>query len=144
MLLIYYKTEVPNFWVLIPDDLRWSWCNMDKDKMHNKCHAFESSWNIPSSGGLWENSLPGQLVLWAKKGRDCFYQGMWYRMQMSLQMKRCLGQGMWEETQNSHAVSPSPSTCSPTKNLPHFLGGPVVKTLRFHYRGHRFDTWLGN
>ena len=25
-----------------------------------------------------------------------------------------------------------------------FPGGPVVKTLRFHCRGHRFDPWLGN
>ena len=23
-------------------------------------------------------------------------------------------------------------------------GGPIVKTLRFHYRGHRFDPWLGH
>ena len=22
--------------------------------------------------------------------------------------------------------------------------GPVVKTLSFHYRGHRFDPWLAN
>ena len=65
-------------------------------------------------------------------------------MQMNLQMKRCLGRGMWEGTQNSHALSPSPSTCSPAKNLLHFLGGPMVKTLRFHCRGHRFNTWLGN
>ena len=25
-----------------------------------------------------------------------------------------------------------------------FPGGPVVKTLRFHFRGHRFNPWLGN
>ena len=25
-----------------------------------------------------------------------------------------------------------------------FPGGPVVKTLRFQCRGHRFDPWLGN
>ena len=25
-----------------------------------------------------------------------------------------------------------------------FPGGPVVKTLRFHCRGHGFDPWLGN
>ena len=25
-----------------------------------------------------------------------------------------------------------------------FSGGPVVKTLRFHCRGHRFDPWLEN
>ena len=25
-----------------------------------------------------------------------------------------------------------------------FLGGPVVKTLGFHCRGHGFSPWLGN
>ena len=25
-----------------------------------------------------------------------------------------------------------------------FPGGPVVKTLRPHCRGHRFNPWLGN
>ena len=25
-----------------------------------------------------------------------------------------------------------------------FSGGPVVKTLRFHCRGHRFNPWLEN
>lgn len=24
-----------------------------------------------------------------------------------------------------------------------FLGGPVVKTPCFHYKGHRFNSWLG-
>ena len=32
------------------------------------------------------------------------------------------------------------------KNLTHWdlPGGPVVKTLGFHLRGHRFDPWSGN
>ena len=25
-----------------------------------------------------------------------------------------------------------------------FPGGPVIKTPRFHCRGHRFDPWSGN
>ena len=25
-----------------------------------------------------------------------------------------------------------------------FPGGPVVKTLNFHYRGYRFDPWSRN
>ena len=25
-----------------------------------------------------------------------------------------------------------------------FSGGPVVKTVSFHYWGHRFDPWLGH
>ena len=30
------------------------------------------------------------------------------------------------------------------KSLVDFPGGPVVKTLRFHCRGHGFDPWSGN
>ena len=29
------------------------------------------------------------------------------------------------------------------KNYWYFPGGPEVKTLRFQWRGHRFDPWLG-
>ena len=36
---------VPNLWDQISDDLSWSWCNNNKNKVHNKCNAFESSWN---------------------------------------------------------------------------------------------------
>ena len=25
-----------------------------------------------------------------------------------------------------------------------FPGGPVGQTLHFHYRGHKFNPWLGN
>ena len=25
-----------------------------------------------------------------------------------------------------------------------FLGGPVVRTQRFHCQGHKFNPWLGN
>ena len=29
----------------MPGDLRWSWCNNNRNKVHNKCNVFESSWN---------------------------------------------------------------------------------------------------
>ena len=29
------------------------------------------------------------------------------------------------------------------KRLQDFIGGPVVKILRFHYKGHGFNPWLG-
>ena len=35
---------IPNLWDLMPDDLRWSWCN---NKMHSKRNAPESSPNHP-------------------------------------------------------------------------------------------------
>ena len=37
---------------------------------------------------------------------------------MNLQMKGGIGRDMWEGAQSFHALSPSPSPCSLTKNLP--------------------------
>ena len=49
----------PTSRILTPDDLRWSWCNNNRNKVHNKCNALESSWNHPPpSHGPWKNCLP--------------------------------------------------------------------------------------
>ena len=37
------RSGIPNFWYLMPDDLRWSWCNNNRNKVHNKYNVFESS-----------------------------------------------------------------------------------------------------
>ena len=42
------RAGVPNFQDLMPDDLRWNWCNNNRNKMHNKCNVLESSPNHPS------------------------------------------------------------------------------------------------
>ena len=42
---------------LIPDDLRWSWCNNNRNKVHSKGNAVESSPNHPYPGP-WKNRLP--------------------------------------------------------------------------------------
>ena len=39
------RAGVPNLQNLMPGDLRWSWCNNNRNKVHNKCNVFESSWN---------------------------------------------------------------------------------------------------
>ena len=55
----YFKAGVLNLQVLMPDDLRWSWCNKDRNKVHNKCNALESSWNHPCyHPSPWKNYLP--------------------------------------------------------------------------------------
>ena len=38
---------VSNLRDLMPDDLRWSWCNDDRNKVHNKRSVLESSLNHP-------------------------------------------------------------------------------------------------
>ena len=39
------KTRGPQPWDLIPDDLRWNWCNNNRTKVHSTCNVLESSWN---------------------------------------------------------------------------------------------------
>ena len=36
---------VPSLQDLVPDNLRWSWCNNNRNKVHNKCNVLESSWS---------------------------------------------------------------------------------------------------
>ena len=38
---------IPNLQNLMLDDLRCRWCNNNRNKVHNKCNALESSWNHP-------------------------------------------------------------------------------------------------
>ena len=44
----YPISGIPHLWDLVPDDMRWIWCNNNRNKIHNKCNALESSWNYPS------------------------------------------------------------------------------------------------
>ena len=55
------KAGVPNLWDPMPDDPRWSCCNNKRNKVHNKCHALESSRNhthTHTHTPLWKNCLP--------------------------------------------------------------------------------------
>ena len=63
------RTGLPNFWDLMPDYLRWGWCNNNRNKMHNKSSVLESSWNHPPHTSLWKNSSM-KLVPGAKKVGD--------------------------------------------------------------------------
>ena len=55
------RAGVPNLQDLMPDDLRWSWCNNNRNKVQNKCNVLESSGNYPSlvlkNCLLWNQSL---------------------------------------------------------------------------------------
>ena len=57
------------------DDLKWSWCNNNRNKVHSKCNALESSWNHPVSQSLEELSFR-KPFLGAKKVGDCCYRVM--------------------------------------------------------------------
>ena len=62
------RAGVPNLWDLKPDDLRRSWCNNNRNEVHNKYNELESSPNHPPSpSGLWKNFLPQIWSLVPKK-----------------------------------------------------------------------------
>ena len=42
-----FKARVLDLQNLMPDALRWSWCKSNRNKVHNKRNALESSWNHP-------------------------------------------------------------------------------------------------
>jgi len=50
------------------DDLRWSWCNYNRNKVHNKCNAFEPPpLTPPLALEPWENCLPQNWSLLPKR-----------------------------------------------------------------------------
>ena len=50
------SSGVPGLQDLMPDDLRWSWCNKKRNKVHKECNTLVSSWNHHTTP-LWENCL---------------------------------------------------------------------------------------
>ena len=61
---------VPNLWDLMPDELRWGWCNNNRSTVHNKCDAFESSPNHPLYPQAMGQLAFMKLVPGAKKVGD--------------------------------------------------------------------------
>ena len=61
----FSRTGTLNVWNLVPDDLRRSWRDNSRNKVHNKCNALESSWNPPLHS--WKNCLPQNQSLVPKR-----------------------------------------------------------------------------
>ena len=60
------RTGVPNLRDQTHDNLRWSWRN-NRNKVHRKCNALQSSQNYPLHPGLWKNFLPWNCSLVPKR-----------------------------------------------------------------------------
>ena len=73
-LYLYCRAGVPNLWGLILDDLRWSWCNNNRNKMHNKCNAVESYQNHLTHIWPMEKLSSMTLVPGAKKVGDSWFR----------------------------------------------------------------------
>ena len=58
----------PSLQDLTLNDLRWSWCDSNRHKVHNKCNVLESSWNHPPPHpGPWKNRPPQKWSLVPKR-----------------------------------------------------------------------------
>ena len=62
-----YKPGVPKLQDLMPDDLRWSWYNNNRNKVHNKCNFLESLRNHLPTLNLWKNCLSWNQPLMPKR-----------------------------------------------------------------------------
>ena len=60
----------------MPDDLMCNWCNNNRNKVHNKCDALESSPNHPLSPSMEKLSFM-KLGPWCQKVGDCWHE--WLR-----------------------------------------------------------------
>ena len=58
---------VPNLLDLMPDDLRWNWCNNNRNKVHSKCNSFELILK-PSPFSVCRNIVFHEIDLWYQNG----------------------------------------------------------------------------
>ena len=71
------RPGVPSLWDLMSVDLSWNWCSNNRNKVHNKCNALESSQNHNPPPGLWENSLPRNWSLVPKRLGTTALDSLW-------------------------------------------------------------------
>ena len=57
------RAGVPNLQNLMPGDLRWSWCNNNRNKVHNKVMCLNHPETIPLPPSSWENCLPNRSLV---------------------------------------------------------------------------------
>ena len=68
----FSKAEIPNLQDLMPEDLRWHWCHNNRNKVHNKCNAFNHSKTIlPHPGPRKKLSSMKQVPSAKKVGDYC-------------------------------------------------------------------------
>jgi len=63
----FFWLGVPNLRDLMPDDLRWSWCNNNRSKVHKKFSVLESSWKHPLTPTVQKSCLPQNQPLVPKR-----------------------------------------------------------------------------
>ena len=51
----FSKSGLHNLWDIMSNDLRWSWYDDNRNKVHNRCNVLDSSPNSPPHPGLPQN-----------------------------------------------------------------------------------------
>ena len=69
-----FKSRVPDLWDLMPDDLKWSWCNNNRNKACNKHNALESSQNHPPPPPVHGKIVLYEISPGAKKVGDHWFK----------------------------------------------------------------------
>ena len=109
--------RVPNLWGLMPGDLKWSWCNNNRNRVHNECNSLESSQNHPlPSPQSMEKLSSTKPVPGAKKAGNCCVHRF----------------PCWEDLMQLHAHT----------SLTHGLGINPVKTLALMLSHHYLQKML--
>ena len=95
---------------------------------------FPTPWTIAHHGILCPCNFPGKNTR----------VGCHFLLQEILPTQG-LNPGLLHCRQMLYHLSLQGTLCIPMQSIDwDFPGGPVVKTPRFHCRGHRLDPWLGN
>ena len=72
---IAFKAGVPNLRGLMPDDLRWSWCNNNRNRVHSQCNVVWIALKLTSLLQSMKNCLPWNHFLVPKRlGGDCCFK----------------------------------------------------------------------
>ena len=77
-----FRAGVLNLWDLMPDDLRWSWYNNNRNKVHNEYNVLEASPNHPPPPppchpGSCKNCFPPKWALVAKLLGSTAVESLW-------------------------------------------------------------------
>ena len=84
---------VPNPQDLMPDDLRWSWCDNSRNKVHIQRTALESSWKRPfATPSPWKSWHPWNQP---RKGRDPWNR---WKITYRLRMRNLFLRNKWQPT----------------------------------------------
>ena len=121
LLKIRVKAGVPKLWDLMPDDLRRSWCNNNRNKVHNKCNALGLT--LKPSSHLPHTLIQGNIVFrqtapWCRKvgshwckGNTQPLQGSKYPRLMFLIKVNATFPSSWPDLQDVLPVLPNGGMC---------------------------------